>query len=374
MKRLTRGDRPLFTAGLLLLLAVAPALPAAAGTLTAGIDVWTTPDDGNTYVDFTSNPVPAGFFCSGSPAFAQQIPVKGSPIVTNPTGALKKTDTIVHRLTDATFDQTLTATTNIQVEALSLVQHAPITISCTGGSKTFNVTVNHDPNPPQGTQTVQPMTVSEDDSSGSGGTFNATVVVPALVTFTDTSTGAQTTPLSDVITLQVSGGAWAATPGTGGVVYNQPLLVDTTGSGTAGTQLPGTSNFNAGWSHLCSPACPIKIDHKGPHPTWPVPPSKGGGCINSGVRSVLRAVHRGAGQGTVIQGAAEDDGRADASPRLVAVRRYSGGTVAVLSHGFGATGEQAGAKPSIVICYDGGTRGEVTVIGTADGSPVIGER
>lgn len=351
------------------------ALPAAAGTLTAGIDVWVTPDDGNTYVDFTSNPIPAGYFCAGSPAFAQQIKLKGSPIVTNPAGALQQTDTIIHRLSDATFDGTLTASTTIQVEALSLVQHASITISCTGGSKTFNVTVHHDPNPPQGTQTVQPMTIHEDDSSGSGGTFDATVVVPALVTFTDTATGATTTPLQDVITLQVSGGAWASTVGTGGVTYTQPLLVDTTGSGTAGTQLPGTSNFNAGWSHTCTPTpCIIAVNHNGPHPTYPAPKPKGCGCCTTaGVRNVLRAVRRGEGGGTVITGTASEGDRSVAAlPRLVSVRKYSGGTVVVLSHGLGAQARLAGDTPSMIICYDGARPGEPTIISTADGSPVAG--
>jgi hypothetical protein len=66
-------------AGAVLAALLLASLPAAAGKVTAGIDVWTTPDDGNTVVDFTSNPIPAGYFCAGSPAFAQRIALKGSP-------------------------------------------------------------------------------------------------------------------------------------------------------------------------------------------------------------------------------------------------------------------------------------------------------
>jgi hypothetical protein len=367
-----RIERSWIMGGAALAALVLLAVPAAAGTVTHGIDVWNTPDDGNTLVDFTSYPIPAGFFCAGSPAFAQQIALKGSPIVTNPANALGKTDTIVERLSDATFTN-LTASTTIQVDALSLVQHAPVTISCTGGNKTFNVTVNRDWNPPQGTQTVGPMTINESDSTGAGGTFDATVYVPGLVTFTDTSTGRSLTPLSDVITLQVSGGAWASSPGTGGVVHTSSLQVDSTGGGTANLTVPGTSNLAAGWSRSTSPPSPVPVNHKGPHPTWPLPPPPP--CPPPTQQAVLQAIERSVDHRGPI-GTSASDGRAEAAgPRVVSVTKYSGGTVVALSHGFEASASaNASAIQPIKICYVGTQSGaqanNVIIVGTVDGSPV----
>jgi hypothetical protein len=347
------------------------AAPVAAGTIAAGIDVWNTPDDGNTYVDFTQNPIPAGYFCTGAGAYAQQIPVKGSPIVTNPANALGSSDTIVQRTTDATFSG-LTATTTIQVAAVNLIQHAPITVNCgSAGNQTFNVAVNLNPSPPAGTQTQTSMSITESDSTGAGGTFSATVVVPALVTFTNTSTGAKLTPVSDVVTLQVSNGSWAATPGTGGVTYSNSLLIDSTGSGTASTSVPGTSsNFAAGWSKSCSPSCPVKISHQGPHPTWPQPPPPP--CNGNTAEAVLKALRADAARrpGTTLDAAG--------APAIASVTKYAGGTVVALNHGFSAA--QLGAKPNasqpIKICYINSPvyNGDVIIVGTADGSPVRDSR
>jgi hypothetical protein len=341
------------------------ALPASAGTVTAGIDVWNTPDDGNTLVDFTSNPIPADYFCPGSPAFAQQIKLKGSPIVTNPAGALGKSDTVVERLSDATFDGSLTATTSLQVDALSLVQSAPVTIGCTSGSKTFNVTVNRDWNPPPGTQTKGSISIHESDSTGSGGTFDATVYVPGRVTFTDTSNGTSLTPLSDLVTLQVSGGAWASSPGTGGVVHSGSLQIDSTGGGTADLTVPGTSNFNAGWSRSTSPPSPVPVSHKGPHPTWPVPPPPP--CKQPVAQAVARMLDNVMDHhGPLVKSAV-------AEPRVVSVEKYSGGTVVALSHGLAGLPHVKATQP-IRICYLSLAPGEVMVVGTTDGSPVYTPR
>ena len=347
------------------------ASPAAAGTIAAGIDVWNTPDDGSTYVDFTQNPIPAGYFCTGSGAYAQQIPVKGSPIVTNPANALGSSDTIVQRLSDATFSG-LTASTTIQVAAVNLIQHAPITINCgSAGNQTFNVAVNLNPSPPAGTQTQTSMSIAENDSTGAGGTFSATVVVPALVTFTNTSTGTALTPVSDVVTLQVSNGSWAAAPGTGGVTHSGSLLIDSTGSGTASTSVPGTSsNFAAGWSSSCSPSCPVKISHQGPHPTWPQPPPPP--CTGIVAQSVLKALRADAAHrpGTTL------DGAGNSGLAIASVTEYSGGTVVALSHGFSASQVGITNPQPIKICVIdvGKTHDNVIVVGTADGSPVRDSR
>ena len=57
----------------LLLLLVAP-LAAAERVVFRGVDLWTTAGDGNTFVDFKLQPIPAGFFCAGSASFGARLP------------------------------------------------------------------------------------------------------------------------------------------------------------------------------------------------------------------------------------------------------------------------------------------------------------
>ena len=47
---------------------------AADPAIRRGIDVFTTVDNGKTFYSFADNPIPAGFFCKRSAAFAGQVP------------------------------------------------------------------------------------------------------------------------------------------------------------------------------------------------------------------------------------------------------------------------------------------------------------
>jgi hypothetical protein len=243
-------------------------VPAFAQTVTAGIDVWTTPDDGNTKItSLVGNPLPKDFFCIGSASFSQEIKLKGKTIATGDNG-LGSTDTVVQRLADATFSGGV-AKTQIQVKAISFEEHAPLAISCADGTHTFHVRVILDQrtSPP-----VTDMTMSS-DGTGTGGTFDATVVVPGRIVFTDVATGATAGPVYDTVNLQASGAAWADNVGTGGVDHPSSVTIDTDGDGVPDLKVPGTSNgFHTGWSNHCNPRCPVPIQHQGPHPTWPVPP------------------------------------------------------------------------------------------------------
>jgi hypothetical protein len=243
-------------------------VPAFAQTVTAGIDVWTTPDDGNTKItSLVGNPLPQDFFCIGSASFSQEIALKGKTLATSDSG-LGSTDTIVQRLADATFSAGV-ATTQIQVKALSFEEHAPLSIACADGTHTFHVRVTLDQ---RTSPAVTGMTIHS-DGTGTGGTFDATVVVPGRIVFTDIGTGATLGPVYDTVNLQTSGAAWADNVGTGGVNHPGSVTVDTNGDGVPDLTLPGTSNgFHTGWSNHCNPRCPVPIQHQGPHPTWPVPP------------------------------------------------------------------------------------------------------
>ncbi|HEV8577640.1 MAG TPA: hypothetical protein VGX68_01050 [Thermoanaerobaculia bacterium] len=240
------------------------ALPAAAQTLTAGIDVWTTPDDGSAYVDFTDNPLPAGYFCASSQPFAQRITLKGSAIATSPSGVLGSTDTVVERTGDVDVSGGQGSTT-IHVRAISFVNRTAISVP--GCSDTFSAKVGLSGTAPAGSITIH-------SSGTAGGTFDASFSVPGKITFTNNTTGLPLrTPATETISLQTSGAPWADSVGTGGIAYPNPVSIDTNGDGVADDSTPGTTpGFAPGWSHGCNPPCPVKVDHNGPHPTWPLPP------------------------------------------------------------------------------------------------------
>ena len=249
--------------GIVLCALVLAALPAAAQTLTAGIDVWTTPGDGSAYVDFTDNPLPAGFFCVSSQPFAQRITLKGSPIVTSPAGVLGSTDTVVERASDVDLGNGQ-GSTQIRVRAISFVNRTAISVP--GCSDTFSAQVGLNGTAPAGSITIS-------RSGAAGGTFDASFSVPGRITFTNNTTGQRlATPATETISLQSSGAPWADSVGSGGIAYPNPVSIDTNGDGVADYTTAGTTpGFAPGWSHGCNPPCPVKVDHNGPHPTWPLP-------------------------------------------------------------------------------------------------------
>src|SRR5262245_39317454 len=104
--------------GIVGILLALPAGAAAPATITRGVDIFTT--SGGTRADFTSNPIPADFFCLGSSAFSGSIPLSGVPLVTAPAGIAGTTDTVVERLADAVFGAGGAASTRIILRALKM--------------------------------------------------------------------------------------------------------------------------------------------------------------------------------------------------------------------------------------------------------------
>ena len=238
------------------------AAPVAAQTIPAGIDVWTTKNDGNTWADFSNNPLPANFFCPGSPAFAQVVPLRGLPIVTNPAGVLNQTDTIIQRLQSVTFSNGV-GSTPIQVRAVCFQEKNLLSIACSSGTTTFKTRVRINPN----VSAVTTMTIYQ------GGTYDASLVVPGLVSFINTATGQSTAEAPETVNLSVTGASWASQPGTGGVTWGSSVTVAQGCNASPNLTLPGVSpNFAAGWSGSCNPPCPTVVQHNGPHPVTPVPP------------------------------------------------------------------------------------------------------
>jgi hypothetical protein len=218
----------------LLLSCFATATFAAERVIQNGIDVWMTPGDGSTFVDFAKKPIPAGFFCSGSAPFTGKVAFRGEPIVTGNPGVLGTTDTIVQRLDDAVFNKKGVARTRVQFRALSLKSLAPIETEC----GKFTVTATLD-----GVQPITRMVITRENKAG--GRFTAPLALNVKVRFEPVGWVSKET-LEIPVAVRFPGTVkmpWqkAAAPVPAGFV-----LVDTDGDRVADTYLPGTSNFIAG--------------------------------------------------------------------------------------------------------------------------------
>ena len=211
------------------------------GMIVNGIDTWTTPADGSTFVDFSNTPIPAGFFCPGSAPFTGRILWQGVPIVSKPSNALGNADTIVQRLDNAIFDKMGHTSTRLQVRALSLESIQPIETECGN----FNVTAS--------LNGLQPMTtmqiVRENDDSGH---FVAVLGLNVRMTFTPVSTGAIGSSIPSALVfdhsveLETGRAQWASElpAGNQGGQVGGFVLADTDGDAVADTYLPGQSAFH----------------------------------------------------------------------------------------------------------------------------------
>jgi len=218
------------------------ALPtfAADRVIQSGIDPWHTPGNGKTYVDFSKNPIPAGFFCSNSAPFTSLVVFRGIPIVTGEPGALGKTDTIVQRLDDAVFDKNGVARTRVQIRALHLVSVEPIKTAC--GAYNVEVRLN-------GEQPITNMRIMRE--SENGGRFFAPVAINAKLVFTSVGGGSsEILEVTNNVRFPAKGLPWADQYAPNqGVRRAGFVQVDTDNDRIPDTFLPGTStNFAAGAS------------------------------------------------------------------------------------------------------------------------------
>lgn len=204
-----------------------------------GIDLWWTAGNGGTFADFSKQPIPAGFFCFKSEPFTGRIVFRGTPIVTGIKGQLGRTDTIVQRLDDASFNKRGVATTRIQVRAMTFEALAPVKTACGD----FNVKVALD-----GDQPITRMRILRDNEKG--GRFSAPIAVNVRISFTPVNGPArENLEVRKQIRFAPNPKAqWATKPGAGGKEHPGFVLVDTDGDMVADTYLPGTSvNFAAGF-------------------------------------------------------------------------------------------------------------------------------
>lgn len=237
--------------------------PVSAGDVIAnGVDLWFTPADGGTFVNFAADPIPSGFFCTGSKPFAEKVTFKGVPIPTEPKGVFGLADTIVQRLDDAVFSGRSGATrfhqnvdgmvdlpvaaaevasTRVQVRAISFASIEPIRTDC----GLFNVTARLAP----GDQPITTMTITRENDFG--GRFFAPLSLNVSLSFSPAKGPARET-LEIARRVDFPGKAnafWSDQPGESGIQHLGVAQVDTTGDGSPDTFVPGTSNFAAGWNN-----------------------------------------------------------------------------------------------------------------------------
>lgn len=235
------------------------ALPVSAGDVIAnGIDLWTTPGLGGTFVNFAADPIPADFFCTGSKPFAGKVSFKGVPIPTEPAGIFGNADTVVQRLDDAVFSGRRSgvrfqqnvdgmvdlpvaevASTRVQVRAISFVSVEPIRTACGA----FTLTARLAP----GDQPVTQMLITREQDNG--GRFFAPLSLSVVLAFSPVE-GPAREALEISRRIDFPGKAnsfWSEEPGVGGIRHLGFAQIDTTGNGVPDTFVPGTSNFAAGW-------------------------------------------------------------------------------------------------------------------------------
>jgi len=148
-------------------------------TVSAGHDLLETA--GQTYIDFSVDPIPADFFGPGSDPFDGQVSLQGDPFDSfGGFNGLTPTDTIVERLQDAgpTFPDTI----DVEIVRLELVSVTPLTVTYNGGQ-----------NPENWDLTVEVLEGDTEQGTGSmtirhggadGGTFDIQLPVRPLLTFT----------------------------------------------------------------------------------------------------------------------------------------------------------------------------------------------
>jgi hypothetical protein len=181
----------------------------------AGVDYWQTLSGGATAYDFSSDPIPAGFFCKNSRPFTGRVSFEGVPLQTAPAGILGTTDTVIERLDDAYFDHTGTAKVRIRGRALNLQGTEPLKTSC----GRFKVTAELTENQPE-----SPMVLHRRDESG--GTFDAQLRLQVRVNFTNLANGKVSSVVRNVYLPTVDGINYAT--GTAAVRCQNVSAIDAT--------------------------------------------------------------------------------------------------------------------------------------------------
>jgi hypothetical protein len=211
-------------------------------TIVHGVDVFQTSTGKPTKADFAANPIPAGFFCTGSAPFKGQVELKGVPLTTEPAGVTANGDTIVERLKDGVFSGG-SATIPVIVRVLQLTSTSPLSIDCPGqGATRWRVDACL-----CGPQKTTEIVVKVDQDCGCGH-FNGTLQLNTCLRFTQVDTGRVAGPFRQAVKLRVAEMPWCPRPGPGEPVINNRFSVDADCDKKPDLKLPKTTNFFPGWT------------------------------------------------------------------------------------------------------------------------------
>lgn len=214
------------------------ALPAVADTVYSGIDTWSTKPNGQSFHDFSREPLPAGFFCDRSAAFTDRVALQGVPIASDEPTLMGNTDTIIERLDDATFNRMGVASTRIRVRALSLASVSPIRTACGA----YDVRVNLIGQQP--TTLMKIFKEGEDE-----GRFLAPLSLRVKITFSPVSGRGRTLEVVRAVHFEANPrNHWSMRPTEQMREIPELLRVDTNGDDVPDAYVKGPSNFAGGRS------------------------------------------------------------------------------------------------------------------------------
>jgi hypothetical protein len=242
-----------------------------------GDDPWKTVAEGLSYMDFSTHPIPAGFFGPMSNPFSGIILLEGEPL---DPATMGNTDTIVRRLDTVSLPCTSTAMTEIKLVALSLKGDSSITVTFSNGDppEQWNVKVClsdcYSATLPDAScpgllpsDLIGSMTISRETLKG--GSFSTTALpVYAKFVFTSKSDGQMLTLdfghdaelVAFVRTMKSAvfqeNGPWVMETELDIVTVPPGALVDGNCDGMADPPLIGSNNFIAGIK--CTPVDPCK--------------------------------------------------------------------------------------------------------------------
>jgi hypothetical protein len=216
------------------------AVPASGQFILPGIDAFETAGSGTA----TTVNLPAGFFCSGSPAINTAIALQGVPLTTNPPGILGTADTVVERLAAADLSNGCD-TVPVVVRALSLTSSTVLNVSCGGNVTKWRVNACSCSCGTEGQPITEIKICPSSDCPGCG-KFEGKLEINVCLTFTEVSTGATRGPIQAPVALAINGMEWCEQGLAGEVEIKDPFKVDTNCDNRADLAIPGTSNFHPG--------------------------------------------------------------------------------------------------------------------------------